>query len=428
MIIAIDGPAGAGKSTVARRLAERLGFRYLDTGAMYRALTWLAMREGMPLGEGEPLGLLARTHPITFDEVGRVFIDSSDVTSAIRQPRIDRMVPVVARHHEVREVMRERQRELAGLGNAVIEGRDIGTVVAPDAEVKVYLRADPEIRARRRQAERPDIGADALATDLRARDESDRVRMQPAADAELIDTTDLEVDDVVAQHSGADLEPLAHTVLTGQQVAWALGRVYMGWPTRAVSRARAYGRDRVPAQGGLVYAINHLHWLDVPLVGALSPRVVDFVAKVEVGKLPAVGRFIEWHGAILVRRGASDRDAVRQMRQAARDGHVVGLFVEGTRMSSGRPGPAQPGAAMVAVQENVPVVPIAVYGTQFWKPGDFAPCSLAFGEPVRFEGLPKGGKGYKEATGEIERRIGILFDWLADVHAHGRPRDVVPPL
>src|SRR5436305_398664 len=199
MIIAIDGPAGAGKSTVARRLAERLGFRYLDTGALYRALTWLAMREGLPLGDGEPLGALARTHRITFDEVGRVFIDSSDVTAAIRQPRIDRMVPVVARHHEVREVMRERQRELAGGGNAVIEGRDIGTVVAPDAEVKIYLQADPTIRARRRQAERPDIGADALATDLRARDESDRVRMQPAEDAELIDTTDLEVDDVVTR-------------------------------------------------------------------------------------------------------------------------------------------------------------------------------------------------------------------------------------
>jgi cytidylate kinase len=199
MIIAIDGPAGAGKSTVARLLAQRLGFRYLDTGAMYRALTWLGMREGLPLADGDPLGELARKNPVVFDEVGRVFIGGCDVTSAIRQSRIDRMVPVVARHHEVRDVMRARQRELAALGNAVIEGRDIGTVVAPDAEVKIYLQADPNVRAARRQAERPDIGADALATDLRTRDASDRVRMQPAEDAELIDTTGLEVEDVVSR-------------------------------------------------------------------------------------------------------------------------------------------------------------------------------------------------------------------------------------
>jgi len=199
MIVAIDGPAGAGKSTVARNLAERLGFRYLDTGAMYRALTWLAMREGLPLAEPEPLGELARRNPVIFDEAGRVSIAGADVTAAIRQARIDRMVSVVARHHVVREVMRERQRDLGHQGNVVIEGRDIGTVVTPDAEIKIYLQADPDIRARRRQAERPDIGADALATDLRARDKLDRERMQPAEDAVLIDTTDLEVDDVVTR-------------------------------------------------------------------------------------------------------------------------------------------------------------------------------------------------------------------------------------
>ena len=197
MIVAIDGPAGAGKSTVARALAERLGFRYLDTGAMYRALTWLAMRRSLDLGGGEALAELARAEPVTFDEKGRVWIAGTDVTSSIRDTRIDRMVPVVARHTPVREVMRERQRLLLNEGDVVIEGRDIGTVVAPGAEVKVYLVADRGERAKRRIADRPGIGADALATDLRARDASDFARMQPAEDAQQIDTTDLRVEDVV---------------------------------------------------------------------------------------------------------------------------------------------------------------------------------------------------------------------------------------
>ena len=199
MIVAIDGPAGAGKSTVARRLAERLRFRYLDTGAMYRALTWLAMNESVDLGEGELLGRLAEENPIDLDDHGRVSIAGTDVTAAIRKSRIDRLVPVVARHPEVRVVMRERQRELAELGDAVIEGRDIGTVVVPDAEVKIYLIAETGVRAQRRLAERPEIGADALATDLRLRDESDAARMRPAADAVQIDTTQLDVEDVVSR-------------------------------------------------------------------------------------------------------------------------------------------------------------------------------------------------------------------------------------
>ncbi|HKU56041.1 MAG TPA: (d)CMP kinase [Gaiellaceae bacterium] len=197
MIVAIDGPAGAGKSTVARALAERLGFRYLDTGAMYRALTWLAMKRSLDLGDADGLARLALEQPVLFSADDRVGIGGTDVTSSIRSDRVDRMVPVVARHPAVREVMRDRQRQLGREGDVVMEGRDIGTVVAPDAEVKVYLVADREVRARRRMADRPGIGADALATDLRKRDAKDAERMQPAADAVEIDTTDLEVEDVV---------------------------------------------------------------------------------------------------------------------------------------------------------------------------------------------------------------------------------------
>jgi len=205
LIVAIDGPAGAGKSTVARALAERLGFRYLDTGAMYRALTWLAMQRGLDLGNADALGLLAQKEPVRFDDNDRVWITGIDVTASIRKAEIDRMVPVVARHPGVREVMRERQRELGRDGDVVIEGRDIGTVVAPDAEVKVYLVADRDIRALRRAAERPGIGADALATDIKKRDKKDAERMQPAPDAVEIDTTSLEVGDVVDR-----IEALVH--------------------------------------------------------------------------------------------------------------------------------------------------------------------------------------------------------------------------
>ena len=197
MIVAIDGPAGSGKSTVASALAQRLGFLYLDTGAMYRALTWLARRDGLELDDGHALAELAREHPVSFSEEGRVAIDGEDVSVQIRDAEIDRLVPVVARHPQVREVMRERQRALGAAGDSVIEGRDIGSVVAPAAEVKVFLVADETERTRRRSVDRPGVGVETLATDLRRRDQRDAVNTQPAADAVILDTTELTIDEVV---------------------------------------------------------------------------------------------------------------------------------------------------------------------------------------------------------------------------------------
>jgi cytidylate kinase len=196
VIVAIDGPAGAGKSSVARGLAERLGFHYLDTGAMYRALTWLALHEGVPLDDGLALEALACARAVTFG-AGTVAIAGEDVTTRIRAPEIDAAVPVVARHPEVREVMRGRQRELGRAGDSVIEGRDIGVVVVPDAEVKVWLVADPAVRARRRHLERDGLGIDELAEELRRRDERDAINTHRAPDAVEVDTTELPLDQVI---------------------------------------------------------------------------------------------------------------------------------------------------------------------------------------------------------------------------------------
>jgi cytidylate kinase len=193
VIVAIDGPAGSGKSTVAKAAAQRLGFAYLDTGAMYRAVTWLARRDGADLADDAELAELALAHPVSFGVGGLVEIDGQDVTAQIREAEIDRLVPVVARHSGVRAVMRDRQRALAVDGDVVMEGRDIGSVVVPNADVKVFLLADEEERVRRRSAERPG----ATAADLRSRDERDAVNTKPADDAVLLDTTELTVDEVV---------------------------------------------------------------------------------------------------------------------------------------------------------------------------------------------------------------------------------------
>ncbi len=208
---------------------------------------------------------------------------------------------------------------------------------------------------------------------------------------------------------------------------WRVGRLTIAPVTQVFSRLHVYGRENVPPRGGVVLALNHFHWLDPAAFGAASPRTIYYMAKIEAHRMPGLGQLIRSFGTFSVRRGESDRDAVRMMRTIVTDGHALGLFVEGTRQQSGVPGDVQPGAGMVAVQENVPVVPAAIHGTEHWRPGNFHPVSVAWGQPMTFEGLPRNGKGYREASAEIQAEIRRLWEWLREAHAAGRPRGVTPP-
>jgi cytidylate kinase len=208
MIVAIDGPAGSGKSTVAREVARRLGFTYLDSGAMYRAVTLGALEEGADLGDGSALGALARALRIELrrrdDDNAQVIVDGVDVSEAIRAPRVTGASSTVAAHPEVRAALLAKQRALMASGNYVVEGRDIGTVVAPDAPVKAFLTADQEERARRRAAELERRGLSIDRQEVRAaieqRDTLDSTRsaapLRRADDADLIDTTGLDAGQV----------------------------------------------------------------------------------------------------------------------------------------------------------------------------------------------------------------------------------------
>jgi cytidylate kinase len=207
LIIAIDGPSGAGKGTVARTLASRLGYRHIDTGAMYRAVAWKTLEAGVDLNDADAVARLADRAAFSLDH--GVAIDGQDVTQAIRTPEIDAASAVVARHAPVRAVLVRRQREYAKSGAVVMEGRDIGTVVCPDADVKIYLDASPEERARRRAGDpahaagRQGAGVATIAQALEARDYSDRTRANSplaiAEDALYLDTTGVTIDDVVAK-------------------------------------------------------------------------------------------------------------------------------------------------------------------------------------------------------------------------------------
>ena len=200
---------------------------------------------------------------------------------------------------------------------------------------------------------------------------------------------------------------------------WVVGKGVIGAVTHALAPLTVYGKERVPRHGGAVLAMNHFHAIDPACFGVACPRRVVFAAKIEAHQQRGVGELIRAHGALSIRRGESDRDALRRMRKTVRDNHLLGMFIEGTRQRSGVPGEAKPGTAMIAINEGVPVVPAALEGTQSWKFRERQPVSVAFGEPMRFDEYPRNSSGYRQASGEIMEEITRLWRFLKGVREHG---------
>jgi 1-acyl-sn-glycerol-3-phosphate acyltransferase len=210
--------------------------------------------------------------------------------------------------------------------------------------------------------------------------------------------------------------------------AWRFMRLWLPALIRVLAPNAGYGVGRMPAESGAVLAANHLSAIDPPAIGVYSTRAIRYMTKVELLQVPLAGEFLRMTGTFSVRRGEGDRDSLRVARWLVREGHVVGMFMEGTRQSFGYPGLAHSGAAMVAMQEGVPVVPVGV-DTFGWSPRNRRPCAVAIGEPLDLSSFPRNGRGYKEATGLVEADVTRLWHLAAQAVADGFPdrlRDGTP--
>ena len=211
-----------------------------------------------------------------------------------------------------------------------------------------------------------------------------------------------------------------------EQAAWLVGRPFFTGLVKTFTPLRIYGQERIPREGPLVLCFNHFSWLDPWAIGTKIPRTVYYIAKQEAHDTPVMGWFIRLFGTQAIRRGESDREAIRAMREIVRRGDALGMFPEGTRQER-EPGQVRSGAAMIAVQEQVPVICGAIHGSQDWRFGNFHPVSVAFGEPFSVNGHPRNSQGYRAAAEEIRLELRRLWTFLVHMHELGRPRVAIPP-
>lgn len=377
LIITIDGPAASGKSTVARMLAERLGASFLDTGAMYRAVTLAAMQAGVDMNNEDKLLGVLETDKFQFAAKKNkmaVSINGADVTEQIRSPEVTANAKYIANAPKVRARLVEMQRQFAaGEEKIVTEGRDQGTVAFPRADLKFYLTATSVERARRRAKDEgltSSAEIERIQREIESRDASDQSRsigpMKAAADAVIIDTTDLSAEEVIEKILGY-AEKLAYRLpkMLWPRFARWLCEIFC----RVFFRLHPAGRENVPNYGPLVLICNHQSFLDPMLCGIFVKRPLYYLARDTLFK-GFFGWLIKSVNTIPVRRGEADIGAMRIIISKLRQGHGVCLFPEGTRTLDGKISAFKPGFGLLCRRGGASVVPVLVEGAhEAWPKG-----------------------------------------------------------
>jgi len=442
LVVALDGPGSSGKSSVGAAAALELGYRFVDTGLLYRALTWLALSRGVADSDAEALVALVpevELAPDAHDRLAHVAVDGRDVTTEVHSPKVDGAVSGYSRVPELRTALLDRQRAIAAGGRIIVAGRDIGTVVLPAADVKLYLDASLEERGRRRAEERgldpagPD--GEAVLLELRRRDGLDSTRevapLRAAPDAQVLRTDGNRFEDTVrlvtdavrateqrerrppappaaALPSPAPLESHLTPLISGTAL---VARVLAS----AVTRVRILGDlDAIPATGPVILAANHASNADPVVIGAwLTPRLgrrIHWLGKRELFEWPIIGWMARNGGIHPVDRSTADMEAFRLARRVLDEGHMLMVFPEGTRSSDGRLQQAKDGVAMLALRTGAPIVPIAVIDSdRVWPRGRKVPriggrIIVRIGRPFRLA-EDSGGTRSRAAKGAATTRL-----------------------
>ncbi|HPF71374.1 MAG TPA: (d)CMP kinase, partial [Candidatus Krumholzibacteria bacterium] len=409
-VIAVDGPAGSGKSTTAKALADRFGLLYIDTGAMYRALTLAALRAGVGTGDEPALAaMLAGAELELRPGRGEVTVlwNGADVSQAIRTPEVDAAVSAVSAHAAVRADMVRRQQAFGRRGGVVMEGRDIGSVVFPLATSKIFLKASLEARVERRVRQFRQRGREVSAQDV-ARDLAERDRL----DSERATSPLLVLPDaIVVDSSALSLEQQNEACARAALVNPALDRELDTDLQKARRRlpfqyrlayacfgaaARFYGLRQVGLEGqcvpgGTIIACNHISLWDPPLLGSTLRRApVRALAKEELFR-PAwlLGRFFRWLDAIPIRRRGYDRAAFGEASRALDAGENLLIFPEGTRRAIGHPGPVKNGLGILVQATRAPLLPVFIRGSYGRQPGgsQLSPLEVRYGPVIRWHSL-----------------------------------------